>query len=694
MAATSTSAGQSYPPGATIADGGVNFCVYAKRAAGVELLLFDHPEDSAPSLTIQLDVAKNRTHDYWHVFVNGIGPGQLYGYRVAGPAKPGLRFDPAKLLVDPYALAVANSDNYDRARAAAPGDNIAAALKSVVVDPKQYDWEDDRPLRRPFIDSVIYEMHVAGFTKHPNSGVAAEKRGTFAGLMEKIPYLVDLGIKTVELMPVQQFDPQAAPNGTNYWGYQPIAWFAPHQPYSSQRDPIGAVNEFRDLVKALHRADIEVILDVVFNHTAEGDGNGPTLSFRGFGNPAYYLLDAADPTRYIDFTGCQNTINGNHPVVRRLIVNCLHHWVEHMHVDGFRFDLAASFYRGLDGQPVPHPPIVSDIEEDPLLAGTKIIAEAWDAAGLYQVANFGTERWAVWNGLFRDHTRQFVRGDRATVGRLADNIVASANLFRHTTRLPSRSVNFITAHDGFTLNDLVTYDEKHNEANGEDNRDGTNDNYSWNCGVEGPTEDSSIEAVRRRQLRNFFTILLCSQGQPMLLMGDEVRRTQQGNNNAYSQDDPISWFDWEDVSRHAGVRRFVCELIHFHQESIIFRDRTFWGDPDSTRITWHGVRLDQADWGDDSHTLAYELEHDSGEHIYVMLNAWQELLEFELPAAGAGRRWHRLVDTWLEAPLDISNPPVALDPGLRKYTCQPRSSVVLVARANQAEEELSDAQSI
>jgi isoamylase len=680
MAAHNISAGQSYPPGATVADGGVNFCAYAKRAASVELLLFDHPDDGTPSQTIRLDPEQNRTHDYWHVFVSGIGPGQLYGYRVAGPNKPGLRFDPTKLLVDPYALAVANAENYDRARAAASGDNSTTALKSVVVDPKQYDWEGDRPLRRPFVDSVIYEMHVGGFTKHPNSGVTPDKRGTYAGLIEKIPYLVDLGIKTVELMPVQQFDPQAGPNGTNYWGYQPIAWFAPHQPYSSQRDPLAVVNEFRDLVKALHRADIEVILDVVFNHTAEGDGSGPTLSFRGFGNPAYYLLDAADPTRYIDFTGCQNTVNGNHPVVRRLIVNCLHHWVEHMHVDGFRFDLAASLYRGLDGEPLVHPPIVSDIEEDPLLAGTKIIAEAWDAAGLYQVANFGTERWAVWNGLFRDHVRQFVRGDRAIVARLADNIVASANLFRHATRLPSRSVNFVTAHDGFTLGDLVAYDEKHNEANGEDNGDGSNDNYSWNCGVEGPTDDSQIESLRRRQLRNFFTILLCSQGQPMLLMGDEVRRSQRGNNNAYSQDDPISWFDWDDVARHGGLRRFVRELIHFHQDSIIFRDRTFWGDPSATKITWHGVRLGAPDWGDDSHTLAYELEHASGEHVHVVLNAWREPLEFELPSAGAGRKWHRLVDTWLEAPLDISIPAVALEPGVRKYVCQPRSSVVLVAR--------------
>ena len=364
----------------------------------------------------------------------------------------------------------------------------------------------------------------------------AAKRGTYAGLIEKIPYLVDLGIKTVELMPVQQFDAQASPNGTNYWGYQPIAWFAPHRAYSSRTDAVGPVHEFRDMVKALHRAGIEVILDVVFNHTAEGDETGPTLSLRGFDNPTYYILDPSDKAMYVDDTGCGNTINGNEPFVRRMILDCLRYWVEQMHVDGFRFDLAASLSRGEDGQPLAHPPILLDIETDPVLAGTKIIAEAWDAAGLYQVANFCGDRWAVWNGQFRDHVRRFVRSDAGTVGALADNLVASANLFQQSDRLPSRSVNFITAHDGFTLNDLVTYNDKHNEANGESNRDGTNDNESWNCGVEGPTDDPAIEALRRQQIKNFFTILLMSEGRPMLLMGDEVRRTQHGNNNAYCQD--------------------------------------------------------------------------------------------------------------------------------------------------------------
>jgi isoamylase len=681
-----TTPGRSHPIGATVVEGGVNFCVYAKHATGVELLRFDRPEAARAVQTIALDPQQNRTYDYWHVLVQGLQPGALYGYRVQGPPRPtpGLRYDPNKLLVDPYALAVANTERYDRARAAAAGDNAAAALKSVVVDPTQYDWEEDTPLERPFVDALIYELHAAGFTRNPNSGVAPERRGTYAGLVEKIPYLVDLGIKTVELMPVQQFDHQAAPNGTNYWGYQPVAWFAPHCGYSSRRDVLAPLREFRDLVKALHRADVEVILDVVFNHTAEGDATGPTLSLRGFDNPTYYLLDGANRTKYIDDTGCGNTVNGNEPVVRRMILDCLRYWVEHMHVDGFRFDLAASLSRDINGEPLARPPILLDIEADPVLAGTKIIAEAWDAAGLYQLANFGCDRWSVWNGQYRDHVRRFVKGDAATVGVLADNLVGSANLFQHADRLPSRSVNFITAHDGFTLNDLVSYDDKHNEANGEENHDGTNDNYSWNCGVEGPTDDPAIEALRRRQIKNFFTILLFSEGRPMVAMGDEVRRTQQGNNNAYSQDNELSWFDWEDVARHADIHRFARSLIHFHQRAQIFRDRTFWGEPGATKITWHGVRLGQPEWGDASHSLAYELLHESGEHFYVMLNAYWESLEFELPPATSGGSWRRLIDTALESPDDFGEPPQQLASGQEEYACQARSSAVLVDVADQA----------
>ena len=427
----STTPGRSYPIGATICAEGVHFCVYSKHATSVELALFDHETDAHPAHIIRLDAAQNRTWHYWHVTVHGIGAGQIYGYRVHGPNDPGkgLRFDGDKLLVDPYALAVVNTENYQRAAALRPGDNAAQALKCAVIDTRLYDWEGDAPLKRPFADALIYEMHVAGFTRNPNSGLPVHLRGTYAGLIAKIPYLKELGILTVELMPVQQFDEQAAPNGVNYWGYQPVAWFAPHCQYSSRRSVVAAVDEFRDLVKALHRAGIEVILDVVFNHTAEDDEHGPTLSLRGLDNPTYYILDAKNPAKYIDDTGCGHTINGNETIVRRMIIDCLRYWVEEMHVDGFRFDLAASLSRGEDGVPLARPPILLDIEADPVLAGVKIIAEAWDAAGLYQVASFGIDRWAVWNGQYRDHVRRFVKSDAGAVGKLADNIVGSANMF-------------------------------------------------------------------------------------------------------------------------------------------------------------------------------------------------------------------------------------------------------------------------
>jgi glycogen operon protein len=689
MAAYETLPGRSYPVGATVSADGVNFCIYSKHATAVELLLFDGPDAPRPAQTIRLDPERNRTYHYWHVEVRGAGAGQVYGYRVDGPNRPGagLRFDPAKLLLDPYARAVVNTENYQRSRAMAPGDNSAWAMRGVVVDPSDYAWEGDTPLCRQSADPVIYEMHVAGFTRHPSSGVAPARRGTYAGLIEKIPYLRDLGIRAVELMPVQQFDAQAAPVNTNYWGYQPVAWFAPHRAYSSQSEPLGPVNEFRDLVKALHQAGIEVILDVVFNHTAEDDENGPTLSLRGLDNPTYYLLEPDNPAEYIDDTGCGHTINGNETIARRMILDCLRYWVEHIRVDGFRFDLASTLSRGEDGRPLPYPPILLDIEADPVLAGTKLIAEAWDAAGLYQVADFAGDRWAVWNGRFRDHVRQFVKGDRGSTSALADGLVGSAAFFNRPRRDPLRSVNFVTAHDGFTLNDLVSYDDKHNEANGEQNRDGANDNSSWNCGAEGPTEDTSVEALRRRQIKNFITILLLSQGRPMLLMGDEIRRTQGGNNNAYCQDNEISWLDWNGVEQHSDLYRFVTGLIGFHERSSIFRDRRFWGRSGSAAITWHGVRLNQPDWGEDSHSLAYELvQPESQEHLHVMLNAYWEALTFDLPALPPGRRWHRLVDTALADGRDFSAPPASLPAGAQQYRLEPRSAVVLVAGPPSIEE--------
>jgi len=676
--------------GATPQTDGVNFSLFSYHATEVELLLFDHPDQGQPSAVFRLDPESHRTGSYWHIFVPGIKTGQLYGYRLHGPYQPeqGLRFDPAKLLLDPYARAVID-DQYDRAIASQYGrENLSTAMKGVVVDLDNYDWAGDQPLKRTFNDAAIYEMHVRGFTKHPSSKLPEAKRGTYAGLIEKIPYLQQLGVKIVELLPVYQFDRQSAPGGRpNYWGYEPIGFFAPHRAYSSQQDPLGPVDEFRDMVKALHRAGIEVILDVVYNHTAEDSHDGPTISMRGIDNRIYYLLNPANRAEYINDSGVGNTLNGNHTIVRRLIMDSLRYWVQHMHVDGFRFDLASVLSRGEDNQVLTVPPVLWDIDSDPVLAGTKIIAEAWDAAGLYQVGSFIGDRWAVWNGRYRDTVRRFVKSDTGTVRSLADALSGSYNVFSQLDRDPMRSINFITAHDGFTLNDLVSYNDKHNEANGEDNRDGNNQNDSWNCGAEGPTDDPQIEALRQRQLRNFFTILLTSQGRPMFQMGDEVRRTQRGNNNGYCQDNEISWFDWSRVDSQSDLMRFVKGLLHFRQNSALYRDRHYWLEPGGTDVHWHGIRLGQPDFGDNSHSLAFELTHSNlQDHLYVALNAYWEPLKFELPPLPTGRAWGRLVDTGQPALADFSEPAVLLPDDTFTYLAQSRSAVVLVEQDIKKEE--------
>jgi isoamylase len=685
--AADESIGRSSPLGATVVPGGVNFSVFSRNASGVELLLFNREDDMQPECMIKLDPASNRTSNYWHIFVPDVRPGQLYGYRVDGPFDPasGMRFDASKVLLDPYGRGVVVPRNYTRYAACLQGDNASTAMKSVVVDPGSYDWEGDTPLQRPASRTIIYEMHVAGFTRHHSSGISEKTRGTYAGLIEKIPYVVQLGITAVELLPVFQFDAQDAPRGVNYWGYAPISYFAPHQAYSSLRDPLGPVNEFRDMVKALHRAGIEVILDVVFNHTAEGDHRGPTLSFRGLENSAYYIL-GSDPSRYANYSGTGNTLNTNNPVVRRMIVESLRYWVEAMHVDGFRFDLASILDRDESGNLMPSPPVLWDIDSSPILAGTKLIAEAWDAAGLYQVGNFIGDSWREWKGRFRDDVRSFFRGDNGSVGSLADRLLGSPQIYGHKNREAEVSVNFVTCHDGFTLNDLVSYNQKHNEANGEDNRDGSNDNRSWNCGVEGPTDDPAIEKVRNRQAKNFLTVTLLSLGLPMISMGDEVRRTQLGNNNAYCQDNEISWFDWTLVAKHADLHRFVT-MINSRR---LFRDL----EPARQHLylneillqankTWHGVKLGQPDWGDTSHSLAISAETPNKEQLlYVILNAYWGPLEFELPRAGDadGNSWLRWIDTTLDSPLDIVDWETAPTVPGRVYRAGPRSVVVLFAR--------------
>ena len=687
------STGRSSPLGATVFPGGVNFSVYSRNASGVELVLFNREDDMQPERMITIDPATNRTYHYWHVFVPDVRPGQLYGYRVDGPFDPasGMRFDASKVLLDPYGRGVVVPRNYSRDAARLEGDNASTAMKSVVVDPHTYDWEGDTPLHRPASRTIIYEMHVAGFTRHPNSEVSEKTRGTFAGLIEKIPYLQKLGITAVELMPVFHFDALDAPRGrVNYWGYAPISYFAPHQSYSSSRDPLGPVNEFRDMVKALHRAGIEVILDVVFNHTAEGDHRGPTLSFRGLENSAYYILEP-DRSRYANYSGTGNTLNTNHPVVRRMILDSLRYWVEAMHVDGFRFDLASILDRDESGNLMPSPPVLWDIDSDPALADTKLIAEAWDAAGLYQVGSFIGDSWREWNGRFRDDIRSFFRGDDGSVGSLADRLLGSPQIYGHKKREAEESVNFVTCHDGFTLNDLVSYNQKHNEPNGEDNRDGANDNRSWNCGVEGLTDDPAVEKMRNRQVKNLLTVTLLSLGLPMISMGDEVRRTQQGNNNAYCQDNEISWFDWTLVAKHADVHRFVT-MINSRR---LFRDlgpAQQWLSLNEilqeANKAWHGVKLGQPDWSDSSHSLAISAEAPNKELLFhVILNAYWEALEFELPRAGGDKResWHRWIDTTLDSPQDIVEWGTAPTVPGGTYRAGPRSVVVLFARLEDGE---------
>jgi isoamylase len=686
--------GRPHPLGATVQGDGVNFSVFSAHATSVQLLLFDHFDQPLPTHVITLNPQRNKTFYYWHVFVRGVGDGQIYGYRVDGPYQPeeGLRFAPSKVLLDPYARGVIYGANWSRADAVGFQDNTASALKSVVVDLRGYDWQGDEPLQRPMHETVIYETHVRSLTAHPSSGVAHP--GTFAGLVEKIPYLYSLGITAVELLPVQQFDeqeflhvnPLTGERLSNYWGYAPLAYFAPHLRYATDsrdaaRAARRAVDEFRDMVKALHRAGIEVILDVVYNHTGEGDHLGPTICFRGLENTAYYMLEP-DRQFYLNFSGTGNTVNCNHSIVRRLIRESLRYWVQEFHVDGFRFDLASVLSRNERGEPMEDAPILWEIESDPVLAGTKLIAEAWDAAGLYQQGSFTGDRWAEWNGHFRDDLRRFVRGDRDTVRHLAWCMTGSFDVFRHKPSYAShRSINFVTCHDGFTLHDLVSYNRKHNEANGQNNSDGTPHNLSWNCGVEGPTDDPEILALRRRQMRNFIALLMTARGTPMLLGGDEMARTQGGNNNAYCQDNPVSWYDWGLVEENADFVRFVREMIAFRRRHpTLTTDHSLDGRSYEAaltdRVTFHGVRQVQPDWSHHSHSLAIHFHAVPGDvGIYIIANAFWGSLTFELPPA---IRWRRVVDTYLPPPHDIIDEDEAELLSEPLYTVAPRSVLILV----------------
>ena len=681
--------GSASPLGASLLSNGVNFSVFSRDAQGVDLLLFESSDAEAPSRVVTLDPIPNRTYHYWHVVVPELTRGQVYAFRVHGQFAPelGMRFNPEKILLDPYGRAVGVPLAYNRETLRKPGDTAACGMKSIVVDVDSYDWEGDSPLHTPCSRTVIYELHVRGFTCHPNSGVPSSRKGTYAGLIEKIPYLQSLGITAVELLPVFQFDTQDCPPGlVNYWGYAPISFFSPHRAYSSRQDPEGPVDEFRDMVKALHRAGIEVILDVVYNHTAEGDQNGPTMSFRGFDNATYYILET-NRSRYANYSGCGNTINANHPIVRRMILDSLRYWVKQMHVDGFRFDLASILSRDASGICLTAPPVLWDIETDPELAGTKLIAEAWDAAGLYQVGNFIGDSWQEWNGRFRDDVRSFLRGDQASVRRVADCLLGSPAIYAHEQREAEQSVNFVTCHDGFTLNDLVSYNQKHNDANGENNRDGGNDDRSWNCGVEGPSNDPDVERLRNRQIKNFLTVTLLSVGMPMILMGDEVRRTQNGNNNNYCHDDETSWLDWSLMSAHADIHRFTTLLIkrRLQRNALAGSTRkTLSQLIEQAHKAWHGVSLFQPDWCDWSHSLALSARLiDEPIFVYMILNAFWEPLEFELPFTDSdGNPWRLWIDTGLDPPSDIVDWQLSPTIAERTYQAKSRSVAVLFKGAD------------
>ena len=655
--------GRAAPLGASRVDGGTNFSVWSSSADGVDLLLFDDVDDPNPARVIPLDPRRNRTAYFWHVLVPDIEPGQVYTWRVHGAFDPaaGSRHDASALLLDPYGVAVAVPRGYDRVAGARPDRDPRTAMKSVVADLSAYDWEGDVPVGRPFARTVIYELHVRGFTAHPNSGVDRRLAGTYAGLVAKIPYLQSLGVTAVELMPVQAFDPQDGPPGlVNYWGYSPVSFFALHGGYASTSDPLAALDEFRDMVKELHKTGLEVILDVVFNHTAEGAPEGPTFCWRGLDNEAYYLLDPANKATYQDCTGCGNTINANHSVVRRMIIDALHHWVDEMHVDGFRFDLASAMARDTAGTPMANPPILWEIENDPVLAGTKLIAEAWDVGGLYQLGSFVGDRWREWNGKFRDEIRRFSRGDRGTVALLPNRLLGSPDLFGERPEEVEHSINFVACHDGYTLNDLVSYCQKHNEANLHDNRDGSDENFSVNFGVEGPSDDAAIDRMRTRRVKSLLVITLIAMGVPMILMGDEVRRTQRGNNNPYCQDNEISWFDWSLTDRYAEIHRFVRGLIDLRLD--LDMTQVMHGLPlveflEHSLVELHGVRLHQPDWSDDSHVLALTVRSVIGTRmVHGILNSYDGPLDFELPPVVSPELpWRRVVDSALNPPDDIAD---------------------------------------
>lgn len=664
----SVNIGQRYPAGATAENDGVNFCVFSRHATAVQLLLYEKPDSSSPFQVIDLDPAVNRTFFFWHVLVEGMtGQEKIsYTWKVDGPDNddPGSRFDPSIELLDPWAKAVTNvlwQRNKNREN---KDDKRSTSMRAMVLPESSYDWEGDEPLRQSSEKEIIYELHVGGFTRHPSSEVAYP--GTFSGIIEKVSYLQELGVTAVELLPIMAFDQQDLPNKAwdqglqNYWGYATHSFFSPHPGYCI--DPLsgGHRDEFRDMIKALHKAGISVILDVVFNHTAEGGKDGPTINFKGLMNRGFYHLEDHDPKLYKNYSGCGNTVNCNHPLVARFIIRSLEYWVKEFHVDGFRFDLASILARGEDGAPMYHAPVVWNIELSDILAHTRLIAEAWDAGGLYQVGGFPGFRWAEWNGRYRDLIRQFIKGDPGMVPELATRLTGSSDLYQSSGRLPINSVNFITCHDGFTLYDLVSYNEKHNQANGEDNRDGDSNNHSWNCGEEGATDDPAVNAFRLKQAKNFMAVLMLSQGVPMILAGDEVLRSQQGNNNCYCQDNDLSWFDWNLQEKNQEMFCFTKGMIQLRKRHPCLMQRQYlsgaMNDISNLQdIAWHGLQLNEPEWTDSSsRVLACTLSRvePEEEDLHIIFNMSQNDLFMELPKLPEDA-WHLAVDTARSIEKDI-----------------------------------------
>jgi glycogen operon protein len=709
--------GKALPLGATIANDGVNFAIFSRHATAVTLIIFESPDKNSPWIEIPLasqpDKREHKTGNIWHCFIKGLGAGSCYLYRADGPYFPekGQRFNPHKTLVDPYAKALTDVSDWDYGKCAGydikkPGrdltysydDDIEHQSRCIVID-DNFDWQGDTPLNYPLRFSVIYETHVKGLTAHPNSGV--KYPGTYKGVVEKIPYFKDLGITSLEFLPVQEFNeneiirhnPRNGSKLTNYWGYSTAAFFAPKGSYAADKTPGAQVNEFKEMVRELHKAGIEVILDIVFNHTAEGNEQGPTFSFRGLDNSIYYILNE-NKRYYQNYSGCGNTVNCNHPVVRTFIMDCLRYWVMEMHVDGFRFDLGSILGRDQNGHIMENPPTLEQIAEDPILNSTKIIAEAWDAGGAYQVGWFPGGRWAEWNDLYRDSVRKYWRGDLKETRYLATRISGSSDLYLRDGRKPFHSINFITSHDGFTMKDLVSYNSKHNEDNGESNWDGSNNNLSYNHGTEGLTKDPVIKLLRERQIKNFFATLMVSLGTPMILGGDEFARTQNGNNNAYCQDNEISWYDWSLLEKNADIYRFVKEMIAFRlRHPGLMRPEFFTGRGGDYRaipdISWFDEKGLVPDWDKIGYYLAFRVDGSKAEILadrddndfYIMFNAAIDIQTFVLAEPRSKKEWFRVVDTGLPSPNEIL--PLGSEerlPSQRSYSVKARSIVILISK--------------